>query len=190
MVDVKKTMHKGNKNRVIAQNFKSRSSDWPNKRTRDSGETSSVWLLGWWAHSSAATGCRPSCLRIASPFSNYPLLPCILTPLTSAIQVHPSFKFTSVMFKLRTFRYGGGCLQKQERCCRACDSQINPRLYDSTEARERWTLLRDQHCSDRYATSLNLASEISTKKADTKSAQYYKGENVTFLRKCDKCMCP
>ena len=46
------------------------------------------------------------------------------------------------MFKLRTFRYGGGCLQKQERCCRACDSQINPRLYDSTEARER-----DGHCS-------------------------------------------
>jgi len=94
------------------------------------------------------------------------------------------------MFKLRTFRYGGGCLQKQERCRRACDSQINPRLYDSTEARERWTLLRDQHCSDGYATSLNLASEISTKKEDTKSAQYYRGENVTFLRKCDKCTCP
>jgi hypothetical protein len=37
MADAKKTMHKGNKRRAIVQNFKSESSDWPNKSDEDVG---------------------------------------------------------------------------------------------------------------------------------------------------------
>lgn len=98
-------------------------------------------------------------------FSNHPHPRISLTLLTLAIQVLPPFKFTSVMFKLRTFLYGGGCLQKQERCCRACDSQINPRRYDPREEWEgqSWTPFRDQHSSEKHATSPNLTPETSTK---------------------------
>jgi hypothetical protein len=90
------------------------------------------------------------------------------------------------MFKLRTFLYGGGCLQKQERCCRECDSQINPRRYDPREERERgggqtWTSFRDQHSSEEYATSTNPTPETSTEKNHYIITFHIK--NITFEKK-------
>jgi len=132
MVGAKKTMHKGNKRRAIVQNFKSKTSDCPNK---NAGHGGGMGLYGCLVDERIHPLRRVSAIlfTILIFFFNDPHPPVPLTPLTFAIQIHPPFKFTSVMFKLRTFRHRGGCLQKQERCCRACDSQINPRRYDPTE---------------------------------------------------------
>lgn len=202
MGDVKKTMHKGNKNRAIVQNFKCPKfglTKQENRRRRGDEVCLVVWLMNAFRRCDGVPTMlftnRISFSQLPPP-SNVKLTLASQPPLTFAIQVHPSFKFTSVMFKLRTFRYVGGCLQKQERCCHACDSQINPRLYDSRDAREResWTSFRDQHCSDGYATSLNLASETSTKRKLLRQRfsykKYYGRQNVTFLQNCDKCTCP
>jgi hypothetical protein len=133
-------------------------------KTSGDGVCSAAWLMNAFIRCDRV----PTILfTILISFFNRPHPPTSLTLLTLAIQVHPPFKFTSVMFKLRTFLHGGGCLQKQERCCRASDSQINPRRYDPRDEweQESWTSFRDQHSSDGYATSPNLSPETSTKES-------------------------